>query len=482
MTKIKGSLFGAGAVSCMLAALGGCIVAADDGSSVSEENEIFADEVAAAAAASQMRFGVAPQWSQNWAPGSSGPANVDVVAVGDWLQSNGFTSTHKSKLQQIVNQGKTPYFFGYIATDMTKKGLGSDRDCDGDSGAPLCQRGAAYVRSNIGKMVEAYKQAAQSINASFGGRSVEALIHIEPDWYQFSQTAQQNALTETESDNFMNQILGAIRSGCPSCKVVIDFSPWFSPGATKWASSVGDFYDGWDRSVVKYVGLTGKQFPFTEGKIDNFTYREITAALALPLVIVDAYTFGGGPINVDTTWLNANNVAKAVDMGVAIVMLSQTGDVAAYDRFIASVKGGSSSSSSSSSSSTTTSSSSTTTSSSSSGGGSGGSGGSGGAGGSGGSGGSGGGTGTGVRVEGGNVDVSITTSTSWSSGYCKDVKLTNKDTREVTWTLYVPREGTIYNSWNVKADATSTNFVFSGTWNAKLSAGSSTTFGYCANR
>ncbi|WP_437622135.1 cellulose binding domain-containing protein [Sorangium sp. So ce1151] len=479
----------------MLAVLGGCIVAGDDGSSVSEEDEIFADEAAAAAAASQMRFGVAPQWSQSWSPPSSGPANVDVVAVGDWLMSGGFTSTHQSKLSAIVSKGKQPYFFGYIATDMTKKGLGSDRDCDGDTGAPLCQRGAAYVRSNIGAMVDAYKKAAQGINSALGGRAVEPLIHIEPDWYQFSQTAQQNALTETESDDFMNRILGAIKSGCPSCKVVIDFSPWFSPSATRWASSVGDFYDGWDRSVVKYVGLTGKPFPFTEGKIDNFTYREISAALSLPLVIVDAYTFGGGPINVDSTWLNESNVAKAVDMGVAIVMLSQTGDVSGYDSFIARVKGGSSSSSSSSSTTSSTtsssrsSSSSSTTTSSSSGGGSGGSGGSGGAGGSGGSGGSGGGTSTGgVRVEGGNVDVAITTSSSWTNGYCKNVTLTNKESREVTWKLYVPKDGAIYNSWNVSATAVGSDFVFTGaSWNAKLTpttptSTGSTSFGYCVNR
>ncbi|KYF74548.1 hypothetical protein BE11_20435, partial [Sorangium cellulosum] len=357
MTKIKGSLFGAGAVACTLAVLGGCIVAGDDGSGVSEEDEIFAGEAEAAAVASQMRFGVAPQWSQTWNPPSSGPANVDVVAVGDWLMSGGFTSTHQSKLSTIINKGKQPYFFGYIATDMTKKGLGADRDCDGDPNQPLCKQGAAYVRANIGAMVSKYRDAAGKIYAGLGGRSVEPLIHIEPDWYQFSQKDQQNAFDKTESDGFMNQILGAIKSGCPSCKVVIDFSPWFNASATRWAASPGDFYAGWDRSVVKYVGLTGKQFPFTEGKIDNFTYRQISSALNLPLVIVDAYTFGGGPIDIDSSWLNESNIAKAVDMNIAIVMLSQQGNVAGYDSFIARVKG-----SGSSSSSTTTSSSSSTTS------------------------------------------------------------------------------------------------------------------------
>ncbi|MDC0679255.1 cellulose binding domain-containing protein [Sorangium atrum] len=481
MTKIKGSLFGAGAALCLLAAVGGCIVVADDGSSASEEDEIFADEAAAAAAASQMRFGVAPQWSQTWSPPQSGPANVEVVAVGDWLQSGGFTSTHKTKLQQIVNAGKTPYFFGYIATDMTKKGLGSENDCDGNSGAPLCQKGAAYVRANIASMASAYQKAAAGIGAALGGR--EALIHIEPDWYQFSQTAQQNALTETESDSFINQILGAIKSGCPSCKVVIDFSPWFSPSATKWASSVGDFYDGWDRSVVKYVGLTGKQFPFTTGKIDNFTYKEITTAVSLPLVIVDAYTFGGGPINVDSTWLNESNVAKAVDMGVAIVMLSQTGDVAGYDSFIARVKGSSSSSSSSSTSSSSSSSSSSTSGSGGGGGGTTTSSSSSSSSSTGGGGSGGGNPGTGVRVEGGNITVSITPNSTWTGGYCNNIKLTKTDSGETTWKLYVPSNGaTLRDFWNTNAVKQGTDFVFTGvSWNAKIKPGTNVEFGYCAN-
>ncbi|WP_437927002.1 cellulose binding domain-containing protein [Sorangium sp. So ce291] len=467
----------------MLAVFGGCIVAGDDGSSVSEEDEIFADEAAAAAAASQMRFGVAPQWSQSWNPPSSGPANVDTVVVGDWLLSNGFSSTHASKARTIVGAGKTPYFFGYIATDMTKKGLGSNDDCDGNTSKPLCQRGADYVRANIDAIVTKYGDAARQIATVVGGR--EALIHIEPDWFQFSETHQTNAFSLDESNRFMNRILGAISTNCTTCKVVIDFSPWYSPDKTAFRASASQFYQQWDRSVVKYVGLTGKPFPFTEGKIDNYTYRDISSALSLPLVIVDAYTFGGGPINVDSTWLSESNVAKAVDMGVAIVMLSQTGDVSGYDSFIARVKGGSSSSSSSSSSTTSSSrssSSSSTTSSSSSGGGSGG--GSGGAGGSGGSGGSGGGTSTGgVRVEGGNITVSITPNSTWTGGYCNNVKLTKADSGETTWKLYVPSNGaTLRDFWNVNGVKTGTDFAFNGvSWNAKIKPGTNVEFGYCAN-
>jgi hypothetical protein len=332
MKKIASLLYVASL--CLPALVTGCVGADFEGDDADEMDMQQAEH-----AATNIRFGVAPQWYQTWSPPSQGPANVDVVVVGDWLIENGFTSTHQTKIQQIRAKGKLPYLFGYIATAKTKKGLNSNNDCDGNTGAPLCQQGATWIRNNIdSNIVPAYKDAATKISQALSGGS--ALIHIEPDWYQFSEKAQQNAFTKTESNGFMNKILGAIKQGCPTCKVVIDFSPWFSPTKTKWATSASDFYAGWDRSVAAYVGLTGKPFPFTEGKIDNFTYAEISQQLALPLVIVDAYTYGGGPIDIDSTWLNKNNINKAVSLGVNTIILSQQGNVSGYDQFIAQVKSG----------------------------------------------------------------------------------------------------------------------------------------------
>jgi hypothetical protein len=282
----------------------------------------------------RVRFGVAGQWYQNYNPPEQGPSNVDAVVIGDWLLDKGFTEAHANKVQAILAKNKTPYFFGYILTALAKKGLGDDRDCDGDTSRKLCQQGADWVRSNLDSaIVPAYREAARQIGQAVG--STEALIHVEPDYYQFSEKAQNNAFTRDESNTTMNKILGAIRSGCASCKVVVDFSPWFSADKTRWATSAGDFYGGWDRSVVKLVGLTGKPFPFTEEKIDNFTYKQITTELGLPLVVIDAYTFGGGPVDIDRSWLDSSHIAKARDMGIAYVFLSQQGDVTGYDAFIA---------------------------------------------------------------------------------------------------------------------------------------------------
>lgn len=282
----------------------------------------------------RIKFGVAAQWYQKYNPPAEGPSNVDAVVVADWLIDKGFTDAHASKVESVRAKNKTPYFFGYMLTALAKKGLGDDRDCDGDTSRKLCQEGADWVRSHVdSEVVPAYREAARRIGQAVG--SSEALIHVEPDYFQFSEKAQRNAFSRDESNATMNKILAAIRAGCASCKVVIDFSPWFSADKTKWATSAGDFYAGWDRDVVKYVGLTGKQFPFTEGKIDNYTYKQITTELGLPLVVIDAYTFGGGSIDVDPSWLDEGRLAKARDMKIAYVFLSQQGDVSGYDAFIA---------------------------------------------------------------------------------------------------------------------------------------------------
>jgi hypothetical protein len=282
----------------------------------------------------KLRFGVAPQSTQTYAPPNNGPANVDSVVIGDWLIENGFTDAHKAKLQSIIAAKKTPYFFGYILTAMTKQGLGDTSDCDGDSTKKLCQEGADYIRSHIeNDILPKYRDAAQKIGAVAGNN--EVLIHLEPDYFQFSEKAQQHPFTHDESNGFMNKILLAISEGCPSCRAVADFSTWFSPDKTAWATTAKAFYEGWDRTILSYVGLTGKQFPFTDGKIDNFTYAEIVSEMALPLVVIDGYTFGGGAIDVDKSWLDATAVDKARQMGIAWVFLSQQGDVAGFDAFLA---------------------------------------------------------------------------------------------------------------------------------------------------
>ncbi|HVK67083.1 MAG TPA: cellulose binding domain-containing protein, partial [Polyangium sp.] len=88
----------------------------------------------------------------------------------------------------------------------------------------------------------------------------------------------------------------------------------------------------------------------------------------------------------------------------------------------------------------------------------------------------------GVTVIGGTATVTITPNSSWNGGYCKNVSLKNTDTKSITWTLRIPKEGTLYNSWNVVPKVEGSEFVFNGvSWNSTLAIGQSADFGYCVN-
>ena len=282
---------------------------------------------------SKVLLGIGPQWHEEYDPPLRGPALVDLVMVGNWLIEAGFTPEHSRKLKNIVQRGKTPVMVFYIATAKVKKGIGTKSDCDGNKQAALCTSGSNYLRKNFTQeILPVYREAAKNI-AQIVQKS-PIIIHMEPDWYQYSEKGQTNPLTKNESNELMNQMLKALKDYCATCQVAVDFSTWFSPDKTAWAQTTKDFFSGWDRSIVKYVGLIGKKFPFTEGKVDNFTYKEITQELSLPLIVTSAYDFGGGPLALDSSWLDETNLQKAASMNVAAVLFSQGTGGGQIDAFI----------------------------------------------------------------------------------------------------------------------------------------------------
>lgn len=82
----------------------------------------------------------------------------------------------------------------------------------------------------------------------------------------------------------------------------------------------------------------------------------------------------------------------------------------------------------------------------------------------------------------GNVQVSVQTQSSWQTGYCDNVTVTNGGTSSVAWTATLPAKGTINNVWNATQTTSGGSWVFMGaSFNATLAAGASTSFGFCAN-
>jgi len=71
----------------------------------------------------------------------------------------------------------------------------------------------------------------------------------------------------------------------------------------------------------------------------------------------------------------------------------------------------------------------------------------------------------------------------WGTGYCADVEVRNPSRVSQAWTLTLPVDGRITQSWSAAITKSDGNTRFSGLdWNARLPAGGGTHFGFCALR
>ena len=77
---------------------------------------------------------------------------------------------------------------------------------------------------------------------------------------------------------------------------------------------------------------------------------------------------------------------------------------------------------------------------------------------------------------------SVDTISSWNTGYCANVTVTNPNSTELTWTVSLDIGATVTNLWNAVWTQSGTTITASGvSWNATLQAGQSTQFGFCAD-
>ncbi len=82
----------------------------------------------------------------------------------------------------------------------------------------------------------------------------------------------------------------------------------------------------------------------------------------------------------------------------------------------------------------------------------------------------------------GQLQVDFTEQSRWQSGYCAQVQVSNVSSNEITWTIELDIEGTIYNAWESMRSADTGLVSFSGAnHNATLGPGQRASFGFCAN-
>lgn len=320
-------------LSCMSLAtvlgltLAGCAIPTDE----SEPSAVDQDEASLTQSIpfSQFAFGSLSSGGQGAA------SNADLLEAPNWVLDNGVTATHESDLNSIKQSGKIPYMYFYIAAGQAKKAYGID-DCNVTSfDKSLCKWGGDYISKHVTDVVNGHAQAAKRVQQIMG--TSPALIHVEPDWYQYTEATHPaygngvavHPLAPQESGTILNQIVSAIHQNCSSCSVVLDVSPW--------AANLSSYFSFVTMSQVAYVGLVGKAFPATTGKIDNYTYANISSTTGKKVIANTAHGPGGAPNGYDASWDSLSMIDTMFNAGVGAVIQSNANKTQ-YQNTIASYK------------------------------------------------------------------------------------------------------------------------------------------------
>lgn len=271
--------------------LSACLASPDDANAPDDEAAQQNEDALAQVSFQRLAFG-------SLSSGDQGPAsNADVEEAQNWVLADGITGTHTQDLQGIKQAGKIPYIHFYIAAGLAKKAYTID-DCNVTSfDKSLCKWGGDYISKHTGEVIAAHGAAAKKVQQIMGTSPV--LVHVEPDWYQYTETGSGSQMAvhplgTTESGAILNQIVDTIHANCASCNVVLDVSPW--------ASDLGAYFSHVNMSSVAYVGLVGKPFNATNGKIDNYSYKSISTITGKKVIVNTAHGAGGWPTSYDGTW------------------------------------------------------------------------------------------------------------------------------------------------------------------------------------
>lgn len=254
------------------------------------------------------RFNFGADWEY---PSKNGKIN-ELKGVLDywtiWIHENEFIPFwHGAMLDTCSKYGQTPVFYGYLIAGLS--GLG-----DADQGGKLDAEGGAWLRSNIGKVVQTYEAYAQKI-ASRYGTSKPSIWLMEPDFSQYCDGDGQD-LSVADAAKLMSQLIGAVKKYLPSAYFSLDISPWNNDQAS--------YLKNFDLSQVSFMSNSGGRTQAGSDRIrndanNNVTWAQVNSASGKCIIADAGYGVGGKPTGHASDWDDINNIKNRMKDGVLAV-------------------------------------------------------------------------------------------------------------------------------------------------------------------
>jgi hypothetical protein len=237
---------------------------------------------------------------------------------------------------------QVPVIVAYVSAFYVKRHHGKLCDCnvnecgqtDGKAN-DLCHFGAKYIQQDVAAIVAVYESYAKGYAACYG-TTRPIVFEMEPDWYQYTISEQEDPMTKAEAGSILAQFVAAIQKHLPNARFSIDISPWVDDNGTTNGQA---WYSNFDLSKFSFANTSGGSTLAANTKIrgdNNMTWGGVSQVTGKPLLADTGYGANGVSAGHDANWDSVANLNARIDDGV--VSISQYNPKADWGSTIASLR------------------------------------------------------------------------------------------------------------------------------------------------
>jgi hypothetical protein len=215
-----------------------------------------------------------------------------------------------------------PVIVAYVSAFYVKRHHNNLCDCNVQTcgqtdGRPndLCNFGAQYVKQDVDKIVEVYRNYAKGY-ADCYGTTRPIVFEMEPDWYQYTEDTQISPMTVAEAAMIMTRYVDAIKESLPNAYFSLDISPWVEGNG---ATNGKNWYSSFDLTKFTFINTSGGNTQAATEKIrdaNNMTWAGVNEVTGKVILADTGYGAAGVSAGHDANWDSVDNLNQRIDDGV----------------------------------------------------------------------------------------------------------------------------------------------------------------------